>query len=536
MRQIASGVKPAEKKAAESSQQLFRNSSANELFVAVVGPAGAGAGTAATALKRFLEEIEIDGHTYEVHIVKASNVIANWATKSGKTVPARAGRKSIDDRIAMQNLGDEFREAASDNAAVMRGVIQEIRGLRSKASGLPAGDIDGKPRAFIIDSLRHPAEAHLLRRLYQDAFTLIGVVCEPDQRRKRLLNMLFDLKDRNKHEVRESIEKFMDRDSNAPEKHGQHVTDTFHEADFFVDNTLETENLDETGMNEALLRFVDLATGRTIVRPTASETAMNDAHSAQLRSACLSRQVGAALVDANGNVVSTGTNEVPKFGGGLYGESFDIEGDGQDHRCAFRETKFCSNNKEQNSIIEELFKEFPELIDGKNPEEVLAKVRKTRLGGLVEFSRAVHAEMDAILSAARVGVSPKGCRLFVTTFPCHYCARHIVSAGISEVQYIEPYPKSRALALHNDSITMDSTMALAKNSKGLESDRTTPDKVLFRPFVGVSPRLYRRSFLKDRDYKDKFTGEFAMGEPQWTVRSTLFTKRYTELEAELNVE
>ena len=63
--------------------------------------------------------------------------------------------------------------------------------------------------------------------------------------------------------------------------------------------------------------------------------------------------------------------------------------------------------------------------------------------------------MDALLSAGRDGVSTVGARLFVTTFPCHYCARHIVSAGVYEVQYIEPYPKSRALNLHDDSIMTD---------------------------------------------------------------------------------
>lgn len=64
----------------------------------------------------------------------------------------------------------------------------------------------------------------------------------------------------------------------------------------------------------------------------------------------------------------------------------------------------------------------------------------------------------------------------------------------------------------------------------------TACKVVFRPFVGVSPRLYQRAFLKDRDYKDKSTGDFAMGEPNWSARNTLFAKRYTELEGELGVE
>jgi hypothetical protein len=34
---------------------------------------------------------------------------------------------------------------------------------------------DGKPRAFIIDSIRHPAELSLLRSIYRDAFVLVGL-------------------------------------------------------------------------------------------------------------------------------------------------------------------------------------------------------------------------------------------------------------------------------------------------------------------------------------------------------------------------
>ena len=57
--------------------------------------------------------------------------------------------------------------------------------------------------------------------------------------------------------------------------------------------------------------------------------------------------------------------------------------------------------------------------------------RKTRIKALVEFSRSVHAEMDALISLARSGTKlPAGSNLFTTTYPCHSCARHIVSAGI----------------------------------------------------------------------------------------------------------
>jgi deoxycytidylate deaminase len=204
---------------------------------------------------------------------------------------------------------------------------------------------------------------------------------------------------------------------------------------------------------------------------------MHHAHGAMMQSACLSRQVGAALVDAAGNVIATGTNEVPKAGGGVYGESF--EGVEVDDRCAFRRTadkRFCNNTREQNKIIDELIGDIQELsvlpIDRK--KALAADLRATRIGSLLEFSRAVHAEMDALLSAARKEISPIGTRLFVTTFPCHYCARHIVTAGVDEVQYVEPYPKSQALDLHEDAIQVELS--------GWKPPSHGGTKVLFVPF------------------------------------------------------
>lgn len=526
----------------ETSQQVLRRSRANELFIAVVAPAGAGAGTAAGIIKTYLERVNVDDLPYEVHQIKASKEIKAWARARSVDVPADGGRKLLDGIIKMQDAGDKMRLDSKDNAAVAGAVVSQIRKVRAESSGLPPGELDGKPRAYIIDALRHPAEASLLRRLYQDAFTLVGVVCDPGAREKRLIHELFELKDRTLQQTKDAIAAFMERDADAPEKHGQHVIDTFHEADFFVDNSKDAgDDIANTAMNEPLRRLVKLVTSGQIVRPTVEETAMHHAHSGQLRSACLSRQVGAALVDAKGNVVATGTNEVPKAGGGVYGESFEGEY-ALDDRCAFRETKFCSSNREQNEIIEDLIQDFPSLVGNEDREKTVKALRRTRIGGLIEFSRAVHAEMDAILSAARTGVSPRGSRLFVSTFPCHYCARHIVSAGIDEVQYIEPYPKSRALRLHCDSITTDangwtapskvdsSARAPAASADG--SEKESP-KVLFRPFVGVAPRMYGRVFLKDRDYKDKTTGEFGIAEAAWGGPSDIFKVRYTDLEGEL---
>src|SRR5271157_1609662 len=71
-----------------------------------------------------------------------------------------------------------------------------------------------------------------------------------------------------------------------------------------------------------------------------------------------------------------------------------------------------------------------------------------------EYGRAVHAEINGLLTCARNGVSPGGTTLFTTAFPCHNCTRHIIAAGVRRVVYFEPYPKSMARKLHNDAIEL----------------------------------------------------------------------------------
>lgn len=53
-----------------------------------------------------------------------------------------------------------------------------------------------------------------------------------------------------------------------------------------------------------------------------------------------------------------------------------------------------------------------------------------------KYTYTVHAELNAIINAARLGLSTLGCSLYVTPlYPCVRCAIHIVQAGIVEVGY-----------------------------------------------------------------------------------------------------
>jgi deoxycytidylate deaminase len=146
-------------------------------------------------------------------------------------------------------------------------------------------------------------------------------------------------------------------------------------------------------------------------------------------------------------------------------------------------------------------------LSAEDKERLREMLQSTRVAELTEFGRAVHAEMEAILSAVRRGVSVKDANLYTTTFPCHNCAKHIVGAGIREVIYIEPYPKSLALDMHRDSTAfagyVGAESAAAPNLQGGSS----LEKVMFKPFEGVAPRRYSALFSDTSEEGDSMEAE-----------------------------
>ncbi len=533
----------ASQKPDERAVELVAKSRTHELFLAVVGPVGAGGSRTISSFRRVCE-----ASGYKCETIKASELIRQWG--ASETPPKIAPlERTLDNVELLQDMGDDMR--SNDPTTVARHVMREIarRRASSQNQAYIPGEVvkpDDQKRVYLIDSIRHPAEVNLLRRTYGNSFALVAVVCEEKERTKRILDKYFTTPEKKKPEVVAHVEKFVKRDADdITKRHGQHVTEAFYEADFFVDNTENDVDDISKLLDEKCGRLVDIISHAQVVRPTIEETAMHHAHSARVRSACMSRQVGAALLDSDGTVVATGANEVPAAGGGVYGENTGSNGHVHDDRCVFRQDRFCSSNREQNRIIDELIEQIEALRKVEDKQALAAQLRNTSLGGLLEFSRAVHAEMDALLSAGREGVSTVGTRLFVTTFPCHYCARHIVSAGVYEVQYIEPYPKSLALSLHKDAIEVDETKWIPPRRHSLQEirakakstidfvDATNPGKVLFRPFVGVAPRLYLRAFEKTWRLKDKVTGKFAMTAPEWGDEWSALTIGYPELEAAL---
>lgn len=57
-----------------------------------------------------------------------------------------------------------------------------------------------------------------------------------------------------------------------------------------------------------------------------------------------------------------------------------------------------------------------------------------------ELCRALHAEQNAILQAAKIGVSTEGATIYITLQPCVICAKMLINAGITRIVHRGEYP------------------------------------------------------------------------------------------------
>jgi len=459
-----------------TSHQL-RARESQELVIAFSGAIGSGV---PKAVKITSQQLKDEG--YEVKHIKVSDLICDQAQKLG--IDANIDENNRKERYEkLQDAGNHLREKYGHDI-LTEFVISSISIWR-KQKQIDSSDNDDTldsasyvpPKtAYLVDQLKNPAEVDLLKIVYGNLFYLIGVLASENARKHTLVEVGLD-------EV-EAIT-VMERDRKEDDDAGQQLEKTLQLADFFIRDSHSNEQILSSKIN----RLVKLIHGYNGITPTSDEFGMYSAYSASLKSACLSRQVGASITDDKGNIVATGCNDVPKAGGGLY-----IAIHNPDNRCVNK--GLCSNDKYKKIISDEIKDLIAKELD-LEPDSAnkISEVIRTdsRLKDLLEFSRSVHAEMDAIVSVAREGgQSVKGCTLYTTTFPCHNCARHIIASGIGNVVFIEPYEKSLALNLHGDDISYDPD----------ESD-TGRNKVKFMHFEGVSPKQYISFFGLRGDRKDE---------------------------------
>lgn len=449
-----------------------------ELVFALVGAVGTNLMVVSRALHEQLLRVG-----YTSHEIRISSLLHSLDRFSELAAP---GSGSEYERIkAHMRAGSELRKLAGKGDILALMAVSQIRQLRGEHG---EGEISERPRmplrrtAYIIRSIKHPAEIDTLRDIYGRAFFVISAYSPRARRVSSLAALIAESEGNPDHATfrarAEELIRIDEEEEDAPL--GQSVRDSFPQGDVFVDAR------SQDSLTRSLGRFIDAIFGHPFVTPTPDEFGMFHANSAALRSADLGRQVGAAIATHTGEIASIGCNDVPRAGGGQYW--FGDEPDARDFQLGFD-----SAAKFRDKIATELSAKLlsvgwvPPKEWGQEPQKLAGRMAEqgffkgTRVQNLLEYGRAVHAEMAAITDAARRGVSIKDATLYSTTFPCHLCARHVIAAGIRRVVYIEPYPKSAAEDLYSDSLTVD-------------AEERSNAKVAFEPFVGISPNLYTLVF------------------------------------------
>jgi dCMP deaminase len=79
--------------------------------------------------------------------------------------------------------------------------------------------------------------------------------------------------------------------------------------------------------------------------------------------------------------------------------------------------------------------------------ECMRRKKGIASGTQAEICYAVHAEQNAIVQAARLGIAVEGATIYITHQPCSICAKMIINSGIVRVVYKQGYPDEWALEL-----------------------------------------------------------------------------------------
>lgn len=353
--------------------------------------------------------------------------------------------KSNDKDIrSKMDLGNTIRKKTNNNAYMSLLAVKKIIESRNK---------NNQKTIYIIRQLKRKEEIELLNEIYGHSFIQLSAYSSDKSVKDEL----------SKHYNEDEIEEIINRDHCENKSYGQDIENCFSKAHYFISEDVSKPLLDQVE------RFLKILSCHPFIQPTYDEYFMAHANLASLRSMDLTRQVGAAIVDKNNRLISIGYNEVQGLRGPLSQENDD--------------NKYFEYNKEY---------EFNSFKRDQITKDIINKIKEKKIVSChclaqelypvihkgiepIEYMRATHAEMAAIIDAAKRGYKICNATMYVNTHPCHLCMKHIIAAGINNVIYITPYPKNKVFEMFNDFITYD---------------EPSKNKLTISPFVGVSPLRY----------------------------------------------
>lgn len=330
----------------------------------------------------------------------------------------------------MQNLGDQIRKfgkVSPGNEAVPEPehvfVLPEaIRRL------IKAYRLAKQASHFVIDAFRNPYEVEYFKRRYSE-FYLVGILRNSKDRIGSLMRSMSE-DDVDKLEKRERGKSIKDRTQGniAQWVTSQNIEEILQKADVYMKNIDGNKSYPQLRFN--LAKLIALVKEPGCITPTIDERSMQIAMTARQMSGCISRQVGAVVVNSDGYILGVGWNDPPK------GQIPCEMRTGKELVDSPKPDVFSEYERSEefvNHIRENCYSDLPFCFR--------TEYARISTGKMTEFTRALHAEENALFQSVHNAESGlKGSVLYTTASPCTLCAKKAYQLGISRIVFIEEYP------------------------------------------------------------------------------------------------
>jgi deoxycytidylate deaminase len=422
----------------------------NELIFGIVRPVGVDRDRFLSALTQ-----QLSSFGYTVHRIHLSALFSETYVTG---IPQLNNLSEADRINALIDAGDKLCQISGTAAAVALCGVLEIHERRKSI------DQSVDRVAYIVDSIKRIEEVYQLRNLYGDRYIQFGLQSAEENRKNFLKSKERAVSfAKTEGEMESNVSLLMERDLRESHRFGQNTMRAFPLSDVFIDMDSDPER--------QVARIANLLFESPEYEvPSPEDYGMQLANISSTRSPELGLKVGAAILSSDQRVIAMGVNAHPED---------------KEQSPAFDESASDIGKLVLNTVrclapryfTEDARADLDADPDGFTRDLLGGALKSAQIRDLTEFQPTVHAEMSALLDAIRAQSSLDGVTMYVTAYPCHGCAKHLVDLSLPVV-YLEPYPKSRAATMYGRTVS-----------------RT------FRAFSGVAPSRYQKLFAVSDDRK-----------------------------------
>lgn len=317
---------------------------------------------------------------------------------------------------------------------------------------------------IVIDSLKNPFEILFFKERYSAYYTF-SIHAKDEVIYERVSKEDIDIKAIHRKEMNED-EKGKQKGSLDSKKdfNSQNVIECIQRSDIYIDNNKDKKDT----LYKQLFKYLSLIVHPGLITPSKDEMIMQLALNAKFNSGCISRQVGAVVLNKFDSVKAIGWNEVPE---GQMPCLLRSHSELLNNSSSIDYSKYEKNTVRNNNMFKYIFVDKDRLRDKDKiklekklkdvyiryaPNNQYSESNKKGLNDSFCFksiqndiddnknqvyTRSLHAEENAFLQASKYGNSEIiGGQLFTTASPCFLCAKKAYQLGMKRIVYIEAYP------------------------------------------------------------------------------------------------